>query len=583
MAEHPEQVPALHQAATDWYAAHHLVEDAVRHALASGDHDRAAYLMETALPELRRNRRDSLLLDWSQSLPESVVRRRPVLSIMTAWSRMMAGDLDGMQRRLDDVEAALATAADDPAVAATWADTEDLRTAPAALWVYRAALAQARGDVEATVRHARHARELAGADDHFVHGAAAGFLGLAVWAAGDVHEALSTFSDAVRSLHAAGNLVDELDSTVVLGDMWITAGRPGQARGLYQRALETATGHGEPYPRATPDLHVGLAELDCELNDLASADAHLETARVLGERGSITENRHRWYVAAAQIRAAAGDHAAARRLLDQAETLYRPGSYPDIRPIGAVRARLHLREGDLAAAEAWADHRGTSTDAVTFLDEYNQLTRVRIHLARHRRDAAAGKAGPDDPAPLGETFSLLDRLEADAEPSRASSLLEIGVLRSLAHEARGRRAAALTELDRALTRAPEPDSCVRLFLDHGAPMLALLHHAAEQQEGAVLRRHARRILDAAHSAEPPAAVALEDVSVADRGQLPDPLSEREVEVLRLLDSALTGPEIARRLYVSLNTFRTHTKRIFTKLDVNSRAAAVRRGRLLNLL
>jgi LuxR family maltose regulon positive regulatory protein len=501
---------------------------------------------------------------------------------------MMAGDLDEMQRRLDEADAALATGADDPATAATWADTEDLRTAPATVWVYRAALAQAHGDVEATRRSARHALELARTDDHFLHGAAAGFLGLAAWAAGDVREALATFSDAVRSLHAAGNLVDELDSTVVLGDMWVTAGRPGRARGVYERALETATGSGEPYPRATPDLHVGLAELDGELNDLAGADAHLETARVLARRSSITENRHRWFVAAARVRAAAGDHAAASRLLDQAETLYRPGFYPDVRPIAALRARLHLIQGDLAAAEAWAvDHGDASPDAVTFLDEYNQLTLVRIQLARHRRNAAVpGHVGPDDPAALGRTLSLLDRWEADAEPARAGSLLEIRMLRSLALEAGGRRAAALTELERALTGAPEPDGYVRLFLDEGAPMLALLHHAADEREGAVadeLRRHARRILDAARSGEPPAALAPEDVARTGRGQLPDPLSDREVEVLRLLDSTLTGPEIARRLYVSLNTFRTHTKRIFTKLDVNTRAAAVRRGRELHLL
>jgi LuxR family maltose regulon positive regulatory protein len=332
LAEHPEQVPTLHQAASAWYAAHHLVADAVRHALAAGDYDRAAYLMEEALPELRRTRQDSLLLGWMRSLPESVVRRSPVLNIVSGWSLMMAGDLDGMERRLDDAEAALAAGAHDQALAATWADTEDLRTAPATLWVYRAALAQARGDVPATVRHARRALDLAGTDDHFVRGAAAGFLGLAAWAAGDVEEALSTFSAAVRSLHAAGNLIDELDSTVVLGDMWITAGRPHRARRLYEKALAIATRHGEPYPRATADLHVGLAELDRELGDLVSAQAHLETARVLGERGSITENRHRWYVATAQVRAATGDHAAARQLLDQAEALYRPGFYPDPAP-----------------------------------------------------------------------------------------------------------------------------------------------------------------------------------------------------------------------------------------------------------
>jgi LuxR family transcriptional regulator, maltose regulon positive regulatory protein len=98
---------------------------------------------------------------------------------------------------------------------------------------------------------------------------------------------------------------------------------------------------------------VGLAELDRELDDLVSAEAHLETARVLDERGSITENRHRWYVAMAQVRAATGDHGTARQLLEQAPGLYRPGSYPDLRPLAAMRARVYVAEGDLAAADRW--------------------------------------------------------------------------------------------------------------------------------------------------------------------------------------------------------------------------------------
>ncbi|HQR25485.1 MAG TPA: LuxR C-terminal-related transcriptional regulator [Nocardioides sp.] len=557
-AERPEEVPVLHRAASAWYSEHGLVPDAVRHALAAADPERAAYLMETGLAEVRRSRQDRLLLEWVAALPESVVRRSPVLSTLSAWSRMMTGDLVGMERCLDDAEAALAAGDADPTLAAAWPDTEDQRAAAATVEVYRAALAQARGNVADTVRHAQRALEQAGAEDHFVRGAAGGFLGLASWATGDVEQALETFSDALRNLHAAGNLVDELDSTVVLGDMWVTAGRPHQARRLYEKALATATGHGAPYPRAAADLHVGLAELDRERNDLAGAREHLETARVLGERASITENRHRWFVAMAQLLAAEGDHAGAGQLLDRAEALYRPGFYPDVRPIHARRARLHLMAGDLAAAEEWArGHRVTVTDPATFLDEYAQLTFVRLLLARH------------DPQTHDEALALLDRLEPGPESGRGGSLLEVGVLRALTYDLRGDRGEAVAELDRALARAPEPDGYTRLFLDEGAAMQALLRAAADQDRGGTdgLRRHARRLL----------------TTTVIPSALPDPLSERELEVLRLLESELTGPEIARRLFVSLNTLRTHTKRIFTKLDVNSRSAAVRRGRELDLL
>ena len=342
LAEQPDVVPSLHASASEWYAVHDLVPDAVRHALAGGDHARAAYLIEQAVPHMRRGRWDATLLSWIRALPESVVRRSPVLSIVSGWSMMMAGDLGAMEARLDDAEAALTAGSEDDALVAAWADTEDLRTAPATVHVYRAALAQARGDVAGTVDHARYALDLAGPEDHFVRGAAGGFLGLSAWAAGDVDQALSTFSEAVRSLHAAGNLVDELDTAVVLADMWMTAGRPHQARRSYEQALVAATRHGEPYPRATADIDVGLAKLDRERNDLTGAQAHLDVAKVLGERASITENRHQWYVVSAQVRAATGDHSAAIELLDQAQTLYRPGFYPDIRPIPAMRARVHI-------------------------------------------------------------------------------------------------------------------------------------------------------------------------------------------------------------------------------------------------
>jgi LuxR family maltose regulon positive regulatory protein len=498
LAERPEELPGLHRAASEWYAAQQSAPDAVRHALAAGDHERAAFLIEEALPEVRRARQDSLLLGWVRSLPESVVRRRPVLCVAAAWSSMMAGELDRMARWLDDAEGAL-SAGD---AAGAWADTEELRTAPALILVYRAALAQARGDVAATVLHAERALELAGPDDHLNRGAAGGMVALAAWATGDVEEALAAFATAVRS-----------------------------------QALAAATRNGEPYPRVTADLHVGLAELDRELDDLAGAEAHLETSRILAEHGSITENLHRWSVAMAQVQVARGDFAAALRLLDDAEGLYRRGSYPELRPIAAMRARVHLAAGDLVTAGAWA---AGISDTVSYLHEYEQLTLTRLLI--HRGDDVLG---------------LLDRLRGDAS-RRAGNRLEIDVLRALALHMRGERSDALAALRQALVAAPEPDRYVRLFLDEGAPMHALLQDAAPDEP------LVRRLLKS------PTA-------------LPDPLTERELDVLRLLDTELTGPEIARRLYVSLNTLRTHTKRIFTKLGATNRSSAVRRARERGLL
>jgi LuxR family maltose regulon positive regulatory protein len=583
LAEHPDQVQDLHRRASAWYSSHDLVADAVQHALAAEDFDDAAYLMEGALPEMRRTRQDGVLLTWMRSLPESVMRRSPVLSIVSGWSMLMSGDLDGLESRLDDAEAALAAGAQDQALAARWADTADLRAAPATISVYRASLAQARGDIAGTVRHARRAVDLAEPQDHFVRGAGFGFLGLAAWAAGDVQEALSTFSEAVRSLHAAGNLVDELDATVVLADMWIASGRPHHARRIYEGALETATSGGEPYPRATADLHVGLAELDRELDDLSSAKAHLEIARELGKRACITENRHRWFVVMAQVRARLGDSDAAIGLLDQAESLYRHGFYPDVRPIPAMRARVHIARGDLAAAEEWTRHHDvTSSDVPSYLREYEHLTLVRLLLARHRRGSGPGSSGAVEPSPLDEALTLLDRLHEATDPTRVGSVIEIGMLRALTQHALGHRQQALAELGRALAGAPEPDGYLRLFLDEGSPMLALLQDAVSPEGVAhgELPRHARRLLEAAAMARETGSAGVPPVA---QNVLVDPLSDRELEVLRLLDGDLTGPEIARQLYVSLNTLRTHTKRIFTKLDVNNRSAAVRRGHQLGLL
>ena len=149
-------------------------------------------------------------------------------------------------------------------------------------------------------------------------------------------------------------------------------------------------------------------------------------------------------------------------------------------------------------------------------------------------------------------------------------MIEILALEALALQAHGDTTAALGTLERALTEA-EPEGYVRLFIDEGQPMATLLKEAA------------RRDVVPAYIAELLAAGARFAVRVPKKQGLIEPLSERELDVLRLLGSDLSGPAIARELLVSINTMRTHTKSIYTKLGVNNRRAAVRRAQELDLL
>lgn len=561
--EQPGLMPLLHQRASAWYERKDLMEEAVRHALEAQDFNRAAHLVELAVPTIRRNRQEAILFGWLKALPADAVRNSPVLSVFYGFMLMVSGDLHGVEPHFEDAERALA--AFPSRATQPWAVTEELRTLPATIAVYRASLAQARGDAAGTFDHARHALALAGPGDHLARGAAAGFLGLAAWADGDLSSALDTFTQAVASLHASGNLIDALSSTVVLADMWLVAGRPGKARRLYQDALQLADAEDEPVARASAELHVGLGGLDLEAGDIAAATRHLTSAGEFFERAPMTESRYRWFVARALVARAEGSLAQATDLLDQAEQIYRPGFFPEVQPIGAMRARIWIVQGKTAEAAEWAQTRGVSvTDDVSYLSEFDHLTLVRLLLAQNREHPDRGASGQAD--------RLLGRLLQSAETDgRAGSRVEIRMLQALSQAVQGNHAQARGILGRAFAEAPEPTGYARVFIAEGAPMMELLHDAAGH---GIAEDHTQRLLDLA--APPKALAPVPGYRLTSSAE--EKLSRRELQVLRLLDSELSGPEIARALFISPNTLRTHTRHIFTKLAVTTRQAAVRQGR-----
>jgi LuxR family maltose regulon positive regulatory protein len=570
LAEQPAQPPVLHRRASAWYERNGSPADAIRHALAAGDTARAADLVELAVPALRRSRQETTLLGWLKALPDELIRFRPVLGVGYVGALLAGGVLQGVEDRLRDAERWLDTTAGTrarpsaPPAGMVVVDDEEFRRLPGAIAVYRAGLALAQGNVSATVAHARRALDLVPADDHFRRGAAAALLGLASWASGDLEAAHRSYADGMAQLQVAGNISDAVGGVIALADIRIAQGRLREAMATYERALRLATEQGAPVLRGTADVHVGLAELLRERNELDAATRHLLTSQELGEHTGFPQFPYRWCVAMARVRAAQGDRDGALDLLDEAERRYASDFCPNVRPVAAVRAQLWVANGRVGDALDWARAQGLSAeDDLSYLREFAHVTLARALIARYQsvRDEVSSR----------QAMRLLARLLNAAQAGeRTGSAIDVLVLQALAHQARGDVLAALAPLERALALA-EPEGYVRIFVDEGPPMAVLLDATAKR---GIAPTYVRRLLVAFDTAE--------DSRPAQQ-DLIEPLSERELDVLRLLGTDLAGPEIARELMVSLNTMRTHTKNIYAKLGVNSRRAAVRRAQERGLL
>ena len=567
--EQPDDVPELHRRASAWYEQNDEPSEAIRHALAARDFERAADLVELAIPAMRRSRQEAAVLGWLKLLPDEVVRVRPVLSVGFAGALLAGGEFEGVEARLRDAERWLDGAtgiregSQAPAAEMVVVDDEEFRRLPAEIELYRAAQALARGDGPETVRHARRALELSPADEHLGRASAAALMGLAFWANGDLEAGHSGYAECMAGLRRAGHIADTFGCAIALADIRRTQGHLGEAMRTYEQALQRASQQGGSVLRGTADMYVGMSEIHRERDDLPAATQQLLRSQDLGEHNGLPQNRYRWRVAMARIREAEGDLDGALDLLNEAERLYVGDFFPNVRPVPALRARVRVAQGELGEALGWARERGLSADDdLSYLREFEHITLARVLLARYTAERAERS--------VQEATRLLERLlRAAEEGQRTGSVIEILVLQALARQARGDIPAALASLRRALTLA-EPEGYARIFADEGPPMASLLRAAAKQ---GIAPRYVRRLLAAVNKTE--------DSTPASQGLI-EPLSERELDVLRLLGTDLGGPEIARELVVSLNTVRTHTKNIYAKLGVNNRRAAVRRARELDL-
>jgi LuxR family maltose regulon positive regulatory protein len=498
-----------------------------------------------------------------------VIRARPVLSNGVAGAILTRSETQGVESRLRDAERWLAAAArdggsGDPVPEMVVADEEAYRRLPGTVAIHRAGLARLLGDVDGTISHARRALSLFDADDDLGQASASILLALAYWTNADLEAAIGVYADAMPRFERAGYLSDVVSLAIALADMRIAQGRLHDAMRAYERGLELATGkENGALLRGAADMHVGISEILRERNDLAGAAEHLQRSAELGEENGLPQHPYRSRVAIALLRHAEGNHTGAIELLVDAERRYVTDFLPPVRPVAAVKARLLIAQGDLSAAWTWArEHAVSAEDEPTYVREFEHVTLARLMLAQAKRDRTKDE--------FTSVLRFLDRLRDAAETGgRSGALIDLLVVQALAHEAAGDRASALASLRHAIELG-DPEGYVRIFTDEGPAMAALLKLAARQPSAS---DGAARLL---------AATSTTDATSPVTQSLIEPLSERELEVLRLLQGDLDGPDIARELSVSLATVRSHTRNVYAKLGVNNRRSAVRRGADLGL-
>jgi LuxR family maltose regulon positive regulatory protein len=317
-------------------------------------------------------------------------------------------------------------------------------------------------------------------------------------------------------------------------------------------------------------LYRGLGELYIEWGDLEAAAQHLLTSQKLGEQTATTDWPHRLCVSQARLKEAQGDLDGAFALLDEAERVYVRVPLPDVRPVAALKARVWLKQDRLAEALGWVREQGLSVDDdIRYTREFEHITLARVLIAAGKSDREAGS--------LDEATRLLGRLLQAAETGgRLGSAIQILLLQALAFQAQDNLPHALAPLERALALA-EPEGYIRIFVDEGEAMRLLIEKQSRDRDHPL-----SGYVDILLAAFTQPVAAPKSAIIHQKSDMIEPLSERELEVLKLLRSELSGPEIAQQLIVSLNTLRTHTKNIFIKLGVNNRRAAIRRAEELDL-
>jgi LuxR family maltose regulon positive regulatory protein len=567
---YPDRISVLHRRASEWYEENGLIPEAVGHALEAEDFEQVAHLVQGNALAMLDDGELGTLVGRLDALPGEFVRSQSWLSLAKAWSRVYIGPLDAVEPLLCAAEKALAEGGQRPeGVAAARGDVSQRKAKSeqiaAQITAIRTVVASMSGDHALALELAPQALERLPDDALMVRGLVETARASALRQTGSLAAAAQTYARAATISRAAPGRHIAVYALCELAGLRLVQGQLHRAAAAYRDALALTEAHLERTgrrPLVSGYIFAQLSQVLLEWNDVDGAIQHAREGVRLCQQWGTADAVVFACMDLARVLQALGDTIAALDAIQEAKEAARDLSPWFVEQVEAAEVRLRLALGDVASASKWAGESGLGTDdELSFDRELVYRTLVRILIAQGRSDDA---------------LKLLERLLRMAEPAGAMGcVLEMLILQAMGHQARGERDEALAALGRALLFA-EPEGYVRTFVDEGAPM------------GRLLWKAVRRGISAPYASQLLAALETE---FGDRKRkvdpfplsLLEPLSEREMDVLRLLPSGLSTPEMAEKLIISVNTVRYHIKNIYRKLDVHTRMDAIGRAQRLSLL
>ncbi|MCA9988590.1 MAG: hypothetical protein KDE59_29995, partial [Anaerolineales bacterium] len=542
-----EAVADLHRRASSWHQQAGLIGAAVHHALAAQAFDQAATLVEQVASAMIQHSQLVRLLGWLAILPAAEVQTRPLLGLYSAWGLFLTGQVRPAIAHLEAVETLLE--ADETK------QTPEVQGHVAAM---RAYLVRETGDLAATINLSRQALTHLPEQDSLLRAMVALNLAIAHYLQGDFEPASDLLNQTIATGQTAERMANTLSAIYLLTQLVRGQGNLRQALQLCQEGLALVVRYGwENFP-AIGFLYVAFGDLLRERNELSLAGEYLKKGIALGQAGGhphILISGHVWLAWLRQIEGNVTDSQEAIQAALQLIQQYEVSRFWPIPPAACTQVRLWLAQGNLAAASRWGQTNGLNQvdTPLPYLYEADYLTLARLWIAQGDLEAAE---------------SLLLRLHrAAAAAGRSGSLIEILILQAITFSAQKRREEALSALEQALRRA-EPEGFVRIFLDEGVPVTELLRQAVAQGVHAAYALQLLNVLEEAALASQP---------------LIEPLSERELEVLRRVAAGFSNHEIAQDLVIAVGTVKKHLNTIYGKLEARSRTQAIAKARDLNLL